>query len=256
MKKTVLATLSDYEEFRARREAAWVSNANYWLEGNLRHVQDVGDRILCRTIEFCRQSPNSSPLVVDMGCGDAWLLRDLLKSKFKFSYLGLDYTPQFISSASEEFDCFPNVSFERVDLESECAISASADVVVNAFNFFELCDLEQGFKNAAKLLGPKGTLLMSTIDKTYLMIALSQGWEDFHAILRDYAVLPGVKYAFQAIDLGDRASDILVYPSVLYTTEDYIRAASSCGLKLTRYYEDVFTNKPIPKIYCHLEFSK
>lgn len=67
--------------------------------------------------------------------------------------------------------------------------------------------------------------------------------------LRAYETLPGVKYFFQPIDLGDKPSEKLVYPSVLYSFEDYLNAALRTGLRLGKYEELIFTTKPIPKIY-------
>lgn len=254
--RTVLKTLSDPESFRRRRAAAWEKNIDYWLQSSLRHVDDVGDYISKRTSCLCKRSERELPIVVDMGCGSAWLLRSLLKHGVSASYIGLDCTRQFIEHARAEFGHLPNVRFDIVDLEKPVELFPQADIVVNSFSFFELFDLSQGFANASRFLTDGGTLLMSTIDKTYLLVALSCDWKDFMDKLRIYQELPGIKYAFQPIDLGDRASTILEYPSVLYSTEDYLRAARETGLKWRDYKEQVFTAKRIPKIYCHLEFEK
>jgi len=252
----MIRSLDDRHAFRARRERAWRNSADYWLRGPLRHVTDVGDYIVARTIELCRATNRERPQVVDMGIGDAWLLRALLHTGISFSYAGLDVTPLFLSRARAEFGQLPHVRFEHVDLETTVSLSFDADVVVNAFNFLELCDLDVAMENAARFLRPSGTLLASTIDKTYLLLALSHGWDGFIENLRLYQELPGIKYDFQPIDLGIAVSSDLEYPSVLYSADDFISGARRQNLALAGYREHAFTSKPVPKIYCHYEFVK
>ena len=95
-----------------------------------------------------------------------------------------------------------------------------------------------------------------TIDKTFLLLAAARDWSDLISLLREYNAIPGTKCFFQPIDLGDGLSEILVYPSVLYTLEDYMGAARKVGLELTEYRELPFTDRPIPKIYQYMEFSR
>lgn len=97
---------------------------------------------------------------------------------------------------------------------------------------------------------------MSTIDKTYLMLALSSDRKEFYGNLALYQELAGTKYGFQHIDMGAHVSETLEYPSVLYSTQDFIDAASEHGLNLVNYVEHPFTAKTVPKIYCHLEFQR
>jgi hypothetical protein len=97
---------------------------------------------------------------------------------------------------------------------------------------------------------------MSTIDKTYLILALSRDWSEFHDNLRRYQELPGTKYGFQKIDLGTGVSDHLEYPSVLYSTQDYLEMARAHGMHLVDYVEHPFTSRAVPKVYCHLEFRR
>jgi SAM-dependent methyltransferase len=190
-----------------------------------------------------------------MGFGSAWLLQSLLATDLEFSYVGLDGTEEFVDRASKLFSNTTAATFLVGDLETDLTLPVMADVVVNAFNFFELCDLPRAMHNVKKHLRPGGSLFMSTIDKTYLLLALSKSWPEFHENLRRYQQLPGTKYAFQAIDVGTHLSDLLEYPSVLYSTQDFVDAAASEGLRLISYVEHPFTARAVPKIYCHLEFQ-
>jgi SAM-dependent methyltransferase len=251
-----IETLADRTLFKRRRELAWRKSSAYWLRSPLRHVTDVGDAIASRVQELCAQSSRTRPIILDVGCGSAWLLMALRRRAMSVFYVGIDSNRVFIDHCRSAFSKLPNVRFELVDLEEdEKPRKQLADVAVSSFVFFELCDLNQGFLNVAKALRPGGRLLLSVIDKTYLLLALSRDWLDFRRKLKQYQTLPGIKYAFQPIDLGDSVSKTLVYPSVLYSTQDYINSACRAGFTLCGYREEVFTAKPVPKIYNHLEFE-
>jgi SAM-dependent methyltransferase len=196
------------------------------------------------------------PVVVDMGCGNAWLLKALRDRRAEARYIGLDSNAEFIGFASGRYGTMDNARFVLADVEARVELPVEADVVVNAFNFFELYDLEQAMANVAMWLRPGGRLLVSTIDKTYLILALSRGWDEFYENLRLYQGLQGIKYGFQRIDLGTSVSETLEYPSVLYSTQDYIEMAQARGMQLVDYVEHPFTATTVPKIYCHLEFRR
>ena len=248
--------LSDKELYQQRLRRAWAKNGAYWLSAPLRHVVDAGDFIMEAIGNILAPLGDRLPVVVDMGCGSCWLLDRLLASGRPVRYIGVDSNKEFIDSAVDRYSCYESVSFVLGDLNTALDIGIEADLVVNAFTFFELSSLDQAMANAASWLSPAGTMLMSTIDKTYLILALSSDWEDFHENLRTYQEFDGVKYGFQKIDLGDGPSADLEYPSVLYSTQDFILSAERSNLKLTRYREQPFTARAIPKIYSHLEFSR
>jgi len=247
----MIESLTDVEMFRQRSRTAWARNRDYWLTGSLRHVTDVGDFIVARVRALC-QGSGVSPVLVDMGCGSAWLLNALDGSNIQ--YVGIDNNPAFIDFGSRGHAGLGKARFILADLDTQVDVPAKADLVVNAFNFLELSNLDQAMGNVERWLQPDGKLFMSTIDKTYLILALSKDWDDFQENLRRYQELPGLKYGFQNIDFGAAVSDTLEYPSVLYSAQDYINAARAHGLCLVDYVEHPFTSTTVPKIYCHFEF--
>lgn len=252
----MIFSLADRQEFRRLRRLAWERNIDYWLSGQLRHVADVGGYICDRVKALCNRQRDRRTVLVDMGFGSAWLLSGLLEELPRLSYLGLDNTRAFVNHALASFASNEHLNFLLTDVETRLDLPIHADVVVNAFNFFELCDLRQAMENVARLLIPGGTLFMSTIDKTYLILALSETHTDFLTNLARYQELPGTKFGFQRIDLGPAVSHCLEYPSVLYSTQDFIDVAHDNGLRLVSYVEQPFTATVVPKIYCHLEFQR
>jgi methyltransferase family protein len=226
------------------------------LQGNLRHVADAGAHITRRVRSICLRTGKEKPVLLDMGFGNGWLLEALVESNTQVSYIGVDVLELFVQRAKAKFAGVENAQFVLADLEEELLLDAGVDVVVNAFNFFEICNLRLAMGNASRYMNEGGRLFMSTIDKTYLILAVSSDWENFHQNLKRYQDIRGVKFDFQRIDLGDGLSESLEYPSVLYSTEDYIDAARTCGLEMKQYEEQPFTGRAVPKIYCHLEFEK
>lgn len=251
----MIQALADSVAFRDRRQRAWDTNLQYWLTQPLRHVIDLGDQIVA-TIAAHTAKLSTTPVVLDMGFGNAWLLRGLLKAQVHCTYIGLDLCPAFVTHARHEFARCRNACFEVADFEGPIVHDLSADIVVNAFNFFELADLSSGMSHAASYLKAGGSLLAWTIDKTYLLMALSKDWKEFRENLVLYQTIPGTKYGFQAIDLGSGPSSQLEYPSVLYSLADFLVQAESHGMFWRSYNEFPFTAKPVPKIYWQLEFVK
>ena len=251
----MIEALANAEHFRARREEAWSRATPYWLSQPLRHVVDTGQHIVSLAVALVKGIP-STPLIVDIGCGSCWLLEEMLTVLVRFNYIGVDNNPRFVEAARNRFKDLKGAKFSLCDIAGGTGITADADLVVNAFNFFEVEDLGAAMGASASIMKPGAHLLMSTIDKTYLILALSSSWEEFHHNLARYQEIKGVRYGFQKIDLGDGLSEILEYPSVLYSTQDYLEAAAGAGLQLVSYEEQPYTGRAIPKIYCHLIFRK
>jgi len=181
----------------------------------------------------------------------------ILSQNKDFSYNSLNNKKKKTKSARKKYQKAKYVRLEYADFEELMPdeMNGYADVVVNAFNFFELTELSVPMRNAARFLKRSGKMLVATIDKTFLMMAGCKSWQEWIDVLREYQNLHGPKYFFQAIDLGDRESKDLVYPSVLWSLNDYLDEAGSSGINMTFYKELVFTAKPIPKIYQYMEFE-
>lgn len=255
--RKMIERLADPEAFRARSHRAWARNRAYWLSQPLRHVVDTGEWILNRLQELSELSGKETPTLIDMGCGSSWILEGLAAAGLKFQYVGVDNDPEFIGAAQVKFASIPTASFVLADVDrAGCCPDLRADIIINAFNLFELADINAAFSNAGTWLKSGGRMLISSIDKTYLILALTSNKEDFFADLRDYQILSGTKFGFQKIDLGGELSDELEYPSVLYSLSDIIAASSKHNFRFEDYTEITCTGRAIPKIYFHLQLVK
>lgn len=255
----MLKPLSDIAAFRRDRANAWSEASDYWLKGDLRQVTDVGDEIVSRVLDSLPLASGDEPLLVDVGCGEGWLGRRILDAAPTVRYVGLDSNERFVSELQKRHANSTRAEFLVYDVEERSSIGVtrgSADVVANCFNFFELADLETAMENSAAMLRVGGTLLIATIDEFSLILAGSKTLEDYRSNLADYQNIPGVKYYFQPIDLGQGESKALKYASVLYSLPDYLSSAHGVGLVLDSYTEVVRTARPIPKVYRLLSFKK
>lgn len=251
---SIIEPMQDRAAFKERARKSWSENTRYWLEGPLRHVVDVGERIVERLDHVLPEDGN----VLDMGFGDGWLLRALRQRGFVGRYVGVDLNPSFVDSAKRRFSTDQAAEFFVGDFEGALPeeFASSFDVVTNCFNFFELADLSTGFRYVRSALVRDGKLVMTTIEPVYLIAAISHSLTEFLSLLRQNREGPHPNYFFQPIDLGDRASEDLEYPSVLHSVADYFRAGREHELHLAELLQWDYTHRPIPKIYLHLEFTR
>lgn len=245
------------DEFKSENKRGWEANSNYWLNNPLRQVEDTKPFFK----EKLRQMVRPDMTIVDMGCGSGWLLDFLLELGIPFSYIGLDFSPKFIAHLKNKYSRLPFVSFEVVDFEELIPqrLHASADIVFNCFNFFEVLDLDVAFANAVWMLKPKGQLVVFTIDAIYLALAVSKDMSEFRKNLREYEVMKTsgeIPHFFQNIDLGDAESKDLKYASVLYSLDDFFKQAKKNSMCLIDYGEVIKTSKFLPKTYQYIAFSK
>jgi SAM-dependent methyltransferase len=247
----------DRIQFKRENQHAWESNCDYWLSNPLRQVEDTKVFFKSKLREVLKPGMK----VFDMGCGSGWLLDFLLELEVPFSYVGLDFSPQFVAHLKSKYSNLPEVSFELFDFEEALPLhlQGKADIVFNCFNFFEILDLDAAFENAARMLKPHGQLVVFTIDPTYLALAVSKSMPEFRERLRLYEEMKSrgeTPHFFQNIDLGDGESRELKYASVLYSLDDFFKKARKNSLRLIDYGEVVKTSKFLPKIYQYIVFSK
>ncbi len=243
-------------EFKKENLECWKKNTNYWLNSPLRQVEDTKSFFTNKLKEILF----NNCIIFDLGCGSGWLIDLIQELNISVKYIGIDFNKKFIDFLNGKFNN-SNYEFILADLEEPLnqKYYNKADFVFNNFNFFEIANLESAFDNAYQFLKKDGSLIISTIDVTYLVVAISKNFDEFKQNLVDYEKTKNggnVPYFFQPIDLGYASSNNLRYASVLYSLADYFRLAKSKGLSLIDYDEIICTSRFIPKIYQYIQFSK
>ena len=247
----------DKSKFKRENQESWDRNTDYWLNNPLRQVEDTETFFK----EKLKEIVKTGMTVTDMGCGSGWLLEFLLELNITFKYIGLDFNRNFIEQLESKYCHLSNASFEIVDFEEGIPdkLLNSADILFNCFNFFEILNLDSAFRNGIRMLKPKGSLVIFTIDYTYLILAVSQNMEEFKFNLKIYEEMKSkgeAPYFFQNIDLDDAVSDKLKYASILYSLDDYFKQAKTHGMNFVDYGEVIKTSKLLPKTYQYIVFQK
>lgn len=253
----MIKMLKDKLQFKNENLNSWVENTEYWLNSSLRQVEDTKDFFRKKLKELLFDGCT----VYDLGCGSGWLIDFIAELNISVKFVGIDFNEKFIQYLREKHTDTSHFEFVLADLEKplEQVHYGKADFVFSNFNFFEIADLPPAFENAYKLLNNNGSLIISTIDVTYLIVAISNNYDEFkkNLIMYEEAKAEGkVPYFFQPIDLGNSASTQLKYASVLYSFADYFKLAKSKGLVLQDFDEVICASRYIPKIYQYMQFSK
>lgn len=246
-------------QFKARNRLEWQRNADFWLQGKMRHLADVYDTVVLELAEIVGsvKKPPADILAVDTGCGEGWAIRALNNAGFVGHYVGLDFNPPFIEHLKSAYSQDSLKEFRIHDLEDPPPqdLCGSSDIVLNFFNFFELPQLDAAFHNISQLLAPGGTLLILHIDPMTQLLAVSASQEELRRNLRLYEQHRTYLGYDKDIDIGDSRSGRF-YRSLLYSASDYFRCARTQGLQYVNFHEIVKTGNYVPQIYQVLRFRR
>jgi SAM-dependent methyltransferase len=244
-----IKSLESFKNFKDLNKNQWINNSSFWLSGRMGHIQDVSPTALRLIKEIISSEKLTNPHIYDIGCGEGWLLRKLLKENMRFKYTGTDFNPIFISELNKEFAKNRAAKFLLNDIEENPPSQlAVADIIVNAFNFFELPNLEAGFLNTKLTLKKNGYLVIITIDPVMQLLAVSESYKEFIQCLNLYS-----KYSSKIGYVKKIVADNLVtdkyYMGILYSIFDYLELAKKNGFTLYDSFEINCPNPPIPQIF-------
>jgi SAM-dependent methyltransferase len=235
----------DPELFRQDNLTNWRRNTEFWIHASLPHIAEVtpaATRIIYR--EASRAAERFT--IVDMGCGNGWVLSLLEELKIAGRYVGLDFNDslsRYWPSSKQQF-----VRFVDVESPVPADLERTADVVINAFNFFELPRLEVAFANAVKMLNNQGCLLVFHIDVLSQLISLSASHDELVSGLEMFQRY-GSRLAYDKhIDTVQGESQKL-YKGILYKMADYHALARHHGLILEDYETMLHVQRNRPQMY-------
>lgn len=159
----------------ARIIESWRKNAPAWTvavrENQIESRRQVTDRAIIDAI--LSRSPRA---VLDIGCGEGWLVREL--SARNVDVVGIDVVPTFIEEAERAGGGYFRVmSYEAI---AAGKFYAWVDVVVCNFALFGKESVEGVFKAVPSLLNPHGAFVVQTLHPVIACgeLAYQDGWRE------------------------------------------------------------------------------
>ena len=245
----MLYSVSNPEAFKELNLVTWRANTAFWLEGRMRHIHDLSEHATdVLSGEVDRLGVRSGTLI-DVGCGEAWLLRILRSQSSEWRYIGLDFNDLLIAELKVRHAQDHKVQFLTHDIEHpvQADLRDAADVVVCSFSLFEVPRLEAAMSTIASLVRAGGGVVIFSIEPLAQLIAISANWEDLRSNLSQYEALgPHAGYD-KDIDVGCASGH--VYRGILYSLSDYIDAAAAHGLRVRRSFRIIRTITGVPQVY-------
>ncbi len=257
--KPTVYVVQDKAAFKRSNLENWHSNSQFWLQGRMRHLQDVADLTSNELSRLLAQQAvqGHAPTLLDVGCGEGWIYRLVHEKHLHARYIGIDFNDDFISELRNRYGESADHRFHCFDLETQlpAELVACADVVVNFFNFFEIPEIDAAFGNVALMMRPGASLLLVSIDPVMQILAVSSDHARFIENLRLYEEQKQNLGYDKDIDVGDVPSG-RVYKSLLYSTATYVALGKRFGLQIDDYREVIKTGNSVPQIYQFMYFRK
>lgn len=137
---------------------SWKKNALPWVAAV--RMGEIESRLLVTnkaiTDAILAQAPKT---VLDIGCGEGWLVRELNKAGIKS--LGIDAVPKLIENAQKEGGGrFKTITYEGI---SNGEIEEKFDIIVCNFSLFGKESVNRLFQQAPSILNKDGSIIVQTI---------------------------------------------------------------------------------------------
>jgi len=254
-----LININDTNDFKIQNIKEWRANSDFWLEGKMRHIIDVKDKTfeILKNILTESNDETQKKTLIDEGCGEGWVYRAIRDAKLDVNYYGVDFNEKFISELSNRYSDDACATFIKNDIEEKeiNQLTGKADIVVNAFNYFEIPNLEKAMANTSRLIKDGGCLLILTIDPITQLLSVSDTQNIFYEYLAEYANKKNRIGYKKRIVIGNKKTRKHYY-GILYSLQDYLREGSKNNLVFKDYYEILNPTKPTPQLYQFMIFKK
>ncbi len=154
---------------------SWRDNAKPWISAI--RENDIESRVLITNKAIIDAILQKSPKsVLDIGCGEGWLAREL--NKTDINVLGIDAIPELVAAATQEGGgVFKVISYEDL---IEGAIKEKFDLIVCNFSLLGKKSVDAIFKYISCMLNNGGFFIVQTIHPVASCGAFKymDGWRD------------------------------------------------------------------------------
>lgn len=257
MKNSInLINIQDEENFKKMNHAEWEKNTSFWLKAEMNHISDTKKKVADK-LESLISTFDYVPLIVDVGCGEGWIYRLIKELKLKVNYVGIDFNEGFIENLSKSYMGESDCEFYNLDIETPLPNSLvnCADIVINAFNFFEIPKISQAFENTTKILKNNAFLFILTIDPITQILAVTENYDDLFDTIEEYSDLKNNLAYRKSIVVGNKKTNRSYY-GILYSFKDYLYLAKKNGLTFYDFDDLIKGNRPTPQIFQFITFRK
>jgi len=217
--------------FKMLCQSAWNDNAQLWI--STRNLPVVLKEFI---LDFLFSKSN--PSIVDIGCGNGWLLQEILKEKYanKFSYIGIDINNIFVEYLKGVY--LENVgSFFVADFEEKISVvqDNTIDKAIAVLSLIEMSDLKLVFENISHILKPGGTCLIIVLNPYLEMVRLNSEMEELKKDIANFR-RGNLSYYEKKIRTNQIESKVNYY-GLLHPIEKYFSSAINSGLLLNKFNE-------------------
>ena len=137
---------------------SWLQNAKPWVTA-IRH-NEIESRLLITNEAIINTILRKSPkTVLDIGCGEGWLARELNKSGI--NTLGIDVVPELVEAANKQGGGkFKLMSYEQL---TQSIVKEKFDVIVCNFSLLGDKSVTSLFRHIPYILNERGHFIIQTI---------------------------------------------------------------------------------------------
>lgn len=136
---------------------SWLKNAKPWVTAV--RENEIESRVLITNKAIIEAILQRSPkTVLDIGCGEGWLAREL--NKAGINVLGIDVIPELVEAAKEKGGEFKLISYDDL---TQGAIKEKFDIIVCNFSLLGKESVDAVFKYISRILDDGGFFIVQTM---------------------------------------------------------------------------------------------
>jgi len=248
----MIIEVKNSKEFKTLCQKAWKNNSQLWINNRTLPV-----RLKRFLFDFLFQ--NNAPNILDIGCGNGWLLQDILNvtPEIQFGYIGIDINTYFIEHLSQQYND-SRIEFTTADFEEPINTiqDNSVDRAIAVLSLIEMSNLEMAFRNIANKLKNGGSCMIVVLNPYIEMMRLNSNMNDLKNDIASFRRGNLFYYKKKIVSKGIESE--VNYYGLLHPIERYFSEAKKRGLQINDFKEiDAIEELGIEStIYHCIEFIK